>query len=326
MDKRDDQNDVALGKQDPAAISADALLAKSKLYAHRSLQAKSRSEEDVYQIWAALALELLAKASLANIHPCLVVDPTNPNSLLEACGINTDTKVKTIDVHVVYARLKHTVPKFGTPNAEACLRISQRRNAELHSGLAAFSGIHADTWEGEFWSTAQLILASMRLELTDWVGKDSQIPSDLARHFHEIKRQAARQRVADSKQQFEKPDGKKLSKKEIEVFREKSKSLAWYLYRKHFCYLLDNYTEQTCPACGCKAFMGGDRIDEQVIDQDLYSGYETVVKYYLPMEFYCPTCELHLDGNEELEAADLEHEYNEEEERQIEYEPEYGND
>lgn len=317
---------VVPGRQEPAAISADALLAKSKLYAHRALKAKSCDEDEIYQIWAALALELLAKASLAAIHPCLVVDPVNPNSLLEACGINTDTKVKTVDAHVVYARLKHTVPKFGTPNAEACLRISQRRNAELHSGLAAFAGIQADAWEGEFWSTAQLILASMELELEDWVGKDSKIPIELARHFHGIKQQAARQRIADAEQQFEKTDGKKRSKKEKDTLREQSKSLDWYSHRDHFRYFLDHYWDQICPACECKGFMGGDRVDEQVIDQDLRSGYEIVAEYYSPMEFYCPTCELHLEGTEELEVANLEQEYEEKDEREIEYEPEYGND
>lgn len=175
----------------PPAISAEALLGKSRVYASRALQAKGSKDSEVYQIWAALALELLGKAQLAGIHPCLVVETENTNSLLEACGVETDTKVKTISAHVVFARLKHTVEKFGTPHAEACKIISSRRNAELHSGQAAFAGMGDKDWEGQFWSTAQLILASMDLELEDWVGSDSKIPATLADDFHTIKVEAA---------------------------------------------------------------------------------------------------------------------------------------
>jgi hypothetical protein len=57
-------------KEVPPAISAEALLGKSQLYASRALQAKASKDSEVYQIWAALALELLGKAQLAGIHPC----------------------------------------------------------------------------------------------------------------------------------------------------------------------------------------------------------------------------------------------------------------
>lgn len=326
METPNNTNASPLERHESAAISADALLAKSKLYANRSLQAKSRNELETYQIWAALALELLAKASLARIHPCLVVDPTNPNSLLEACGINTDTRVKTIDANLVFARLKHTVPKFRTPNAETCLRISQRRNAELHSGLSAFSGIQADTWEGEFWSTAQIILISMNLQLHDWVGTDSRIPLELANHFRDIKQRAASQRVIDAQQHFEQVDGKKRKKIELDQLRNNSRNLDWNIYSKFFRYSLDQHWKQECPACACTGFMGGDRVDEQVINQDHHSGYEDVEIFYSPVEFYCPNCELHLEGYEEIEATNLEEDFIEEIEREIEYEPDYGND
>lgn len=70
---------------------------------------------------------------------------------------------------MVFARLKHTVAKFGTPHAKLCELISSRRNAELHSGQAAYAGVMDSNWEGEFWTTSELILASMGLELEDWV-------------------------------------------------------------------------------------------------------------------------------------------------------------
>ena len=44
------------------------------------------------------------------------------------------------------------------------------------------------------------------------------------------------------------------------------------------------------------------------------------------MEFYCPSCDLRLDGAEEMKAAEFEEEYIDQDEREIEYEPDYGND
>lgn len=318
----DKHSKSAPSKHESVALSADALFAKSRVFAHRALEAKDGEDHDVFQMWAALALELLAKASLAKIHPCLVVDSVNPNSLLEACGFNTNTVVKTVDANVVFARLKHTVPNFGTPNAEACRRISARRNAELHSGQAAFSGMALEAWEGEFWSAAQLILISMALDLEDWVGAESLVPLELLKHLRDIKAQAARQRIADAKATFVKDH----TKKALEALQTATRSFNSISYLGNFRYYLDHHWQQICPACGCTGFLGGDRGDEEVIDQDFSSGYETVNQYFSPMEFYCPTCHLHLEGEEALIVADLAEDYSEEIEREMEYEPDYGND
>ncbi|WP_226926381.1 MULTISPECIES: hypothetical protein, partial [unclassified Pseudomonas] len=79
-------------------------------------------------------------------------------------------------------------------------------------------------------------------------------------------------------------------------------------------------------ACESKGFLGGDRVHEEVIEQDHESGYETVERYSTPVEFYCPTCDLHLEGAEAMKAAGFDEEYVEQDEREIEYEPDYGND
>ena len=121
----------------PIALSHESLLVKSQLMAKRSVEAKHKDQETDCQLWAAGALELLAKAQLSGIHPSLVVEAENTNSLLEACGIPTSTKVRTINASVAYTRLNHTVPHFSTPVMESCKKLADRRNAELHSGEAA---------------------------------------------------------------------------------------------------------------------------------------------------------------------------------------------
>ena len=43
-------------------------------------------------------------------------------------------------------------------------------------------------------------------------------------------------------------------------------------------------------------------------------------------EFLCPTCGLHLSGTRELDVTDLPEQFYQTEEREREFEPEYGND
>ncbi len=43
-------------------------------------------------------------------------------------------------------------------------------------------------------------------------------------------------------------------------------------------------------------------------------------------KFRCPTCDLNLDGFDELDFAGLPTEHSDTDERQMEYEPDYGND
>lgn len=316
-------------KHEQPALSHDALLAKSCLYAQRALHAKGDNQADAYQLWAALALELLGKASLARIHPSLIVETANPNSLLEANGISTGTVVRTVDANIVFARLKHTVPHFGTPIAEACRSLATRRNAELHSGHAAFSGMPLEAWEGDFWSAAQLILTSMKLDLDAWLGADSRVPLELLQHVQHVKREAARRRVNHAAMMFEeKPGGGKRSKKEKEDIRNASKMIHWWDCKDKFRYLLNKVWNIQCPACKCIAFVGGDMISEELVDDQSHAepGWEVVEREYLPVEFFCSTCGLSLVGEEALDEVGLGNIYLEAYEREIEYEPDYGND
>ncbi len=78
------------------AISKEGLLGKSRVYVQRAFRAKQAKALDEYQLWLSLALELLGKAALANIHPSLIVDPQHAKSLFAASGIAVSSDIKTI--------------------------------------------------------------------------------------------------------------------------------------------------------------------------------------------------------------------------------------
>lgn len=315
-------------KQNPA-LSHEALLGKARLYFGRALAAKALREEDTYQLWGVIGLELLAKASLSRIHPSLVVEAANTNSMLEANGIATGTAVRTIDAQVAFARLKHTVPHFGTPIFKACETLAGRRNAELHSGQAAFVGLSLAAWEGDLWSAVQLILESIDLDLDSWLGKDAKEPKSLLEHLHHVKAEAAKQRIEHAKAMFDEDEsGKKRSKRDKELLREASINLNWFQQTERFRYFWKTHRRETCPACESLGFVAGDKIFEETADDqdDAEPGYEMVDVQYSLEEFLCPTCGLHLDGTDAMRAAGFDEFLEDQEEREIEYEPDYGND
>lgn len=83
----------------------------------------------------------------------------------------------------------------------------------------------------------------------------------------------------------------------------------------------------SCPACKCRAFMTGDQTGEDISEEhDEYAIWEIVDREFVGEEFRCTTCDLTLMGSDEINASGLNYIHEDQEEREMEYEPEYGND
>lgn len=312
----------------PLSVSHEGLLAKSKLHAKRSLDAKSGGHETECQLWAASALELLAKAQLAGIHPSLVVEADNTNSMLEANSIGTGTPVRTVSASIAYARLKHTVSGFSTPVHDESKKLAERRNAELHSGEAACAGVPINVWEGDFWNAAELILASMDMDLAEWLGADSKAPTHLLKAYRQAKREAAAKRVKQHEQAFKKTKEGKFTGSKFAELVAKTKAIDPESVVKNFHYLYTKYWHVQCPACRTLGIAAGD-LDWEGPAEDQSNaepGYEVIDRTYAPEEFFCPTCKLLLVGSDALDEADITDVHDETVEEEMRYEPEYGND
>ncbi len=72
--------------------------------------------------------------------------------------------------------------------------------------------------------------------------------------------------------------------------------------------------------------MAGDVLEEEIIEpSERWASWEEVRKTYQADEFACPRCKLAIVGSEALLFSGIELEHEEIDEREIEYEPEYGN-
>lgn len=89
----------------------------------------------------------------------------------------------------------------------------------------------------------------------------------------------------------------------------------------------DEIWTETCPACGCRAFMAGEQTGEDIGEErDEHAIWEIVDREFVGEEFRCPACELTLMGSDEIDAGGLNYIHEDQQEREMEYEPDYGND
>lgn len=306
------------------ALDHDALFNKAKIYIGKALIRKEAGDTDEYQLWASLALELLGKAALAKIHPSLIVDPTHYESLFAASGINISTDIKTITAKTLFERLRHVIIAFDESVKKFCTGISLRRNAELHSGETPFRTMRLEAWEAQFWHASQTILEYMEATLENWLGaSQAEAPKAILKHAAEAKRQAVTIRIQRAKETFE---ARKKADREASLREAENRSA--FHYKSLFTLVSDHEWECPCPACGGKAFLAGVQVDEDILDTygDEDGAWEQVETSYAAEQFRCPVCDLFLDGSDEVEYAGLDTEHSETEEREMQYEPEYGND
>lgn len=308
----------------PPALASSALYSKSQLYIQRALVRQSAGETDEYQLWASLALELLGKSALSSIHPSLIADPLHYQSLFAASGVNVSTDIKTITAKTLFERLQHLVKPFDVKVKDFCNQVANRRNAELHSGDAAFAATRAEKWEAEYWYAVDLILTFQGQTFETWLGADdAATPKDILANAKQAKLKLVEVRIERTASAF-----RELNKAARQKALKDASVKDIDDYPRLFVHSWDSSWEADCPSCTAKAFVVGELDYEDVIDVqgDEYGVWETVQRDYSGSVFRCPTCGLKLDGYDELALTELPLEHSDTDERQMEYEPEYGND
>jgi hypothetical protein len=305
------------------AINGNALHAKSMVYIGRALARKGAGDLDEYQLWTSLALELLGKAALARKHPSLVVDPTHWQSIFVAAGINATTDVKTITAKTLFERLAHLVPRFDKTVQKFCQDIAERRNAELHSADLPFRAMRLDAWESRYWHACDTILHYMGSSLEKWLGaEDAKAPRQLLEEAAKALEAAVKLRVEAAKEQFS-----ALKKAERERLATEGELREPEHQAGLFKGSFDEIWTEICPACQCRAFMTGEQTGEDISEErDEDAIWEIVDREFVGEEFRCPTCELTLKGSDEIDAAGLNYIHQDQQEREMEYEPDYSND
>jgi hypothetical protein len=275
----------------PAPWNTDALYAKALRYVQR--MAELNSNESEYALWSSFSLEFLARAALSNVSPALLAETDKSwSSLYNALGFTPAEErfsPKSIGIAEVFRRLSAILPTFTKELESFGIQHTGRRNAELHSGEAAFEGVRSSSWQPRFYQTCQVLVASMGMTLEDFVGADeSKIANQLMAAAADESAKAVKGDVEAYKRVW-------LAKDQTVRDTLVSQAAVWAIRQ-------DGH-RVVCPACGSQALVVGDPVNAPIrtLDEDVI----VETQDHLPNQFECIACGLKIAGLSRLGVMGL---------------------
>ncbi|MCG7873463.1 MAG: hypothetical protein JAZ11_15340 [Candidatus Thiodiazotropha lotti] len=268
--------------------SAEALFSKALLFTEQ--MNSSNADEWKYGLWSSLSLELLARASLANISPALLAEPNNWRNIMHALG-NAPTAKKftpnSIGTKEVLARLSELLPDFTQEVAGFCSKHVERRNAELHSGEIVFSGLGTSEWLPKYFKACQILLASLGKTLDDFVAD----PTSAQQLIDSLDDAAAKAVDQDIKAHA------KVWENKEEGSRNEAAHQAQAWATRHAGH------RAQCPSCRSPALLQGSPSGtvSTTVSDDVVIQRQTM----LPTSFECIACGLKISGFSKLSACGL---------------------
>jgi hypothetical protein len=275
----------------------ETLYAKARLYIRKGLEHEEPESEEV-PLWCILALELLARATLAKVSPALLADPTDGANVLYALGYTGKKAPRSIPAKTVFHRCTVICEGFTEEDYKLCMSWLNSRNEELHTGHLPFEGLRTSSWLSELYRVTQLLLEHNGSSLDDYIGKDrAQTALTMLESLSNVKAKEAHERVQAAREAF--------NALEIEDRLEKVRSAKKYVSERPR--LLGRIKVETCPSCESPAFVTGSLVrstnprdtEGELVQDDVW----------LPVELNCVACGLVIDEHGHLAALGLGDQY-----------------
>jgi hypothetical protein len=276
----------------PHIWSEDALLRKARVYAERASDVETGTSLE--QLWSLFAVELLARAAVARVHPVLLADPQDGAQLLHAFGFGNPKPPRSVPITTVFRRCQAIVPRFTESLTRDAVALMNLRNEELHTGGTVLETLRSSTWQPKYYAICEVLLDFLGLGLDDF------FPSQRASTARTILdglaqdvESAVKERIADRSRWFrDLDDGERATHLRDQVSATSIRNAP--ASRERIV---------ACPSCGSKAAVGGEaagssapRVGDGEIERDIRM---------LPTRFACAVCDLCLEGHAELYHAGL---------------------
>jgi len=292
--------------------NAEEFVGKAKLYFTRSAEADESSEERV--LWLLLGLEFLLRAPLARVHPTLLAVPEG-DSILHAAGVGgSAVRPRSVPAKTVIDRLGKIHATFGQDRGKDALFLTELRNSELHSSEAALGNAEALVWMPKFLSVLEAVCEILGSDPGDFLDESV---LDQARSYTETADRKVQHEVAELVKNASLVFGA-LKSEEVAARLAAQKFLErGYRYYVRDCPACDQHslvvqlspgrssnmaldedtdeityrivrvaTSADCRVCGLTLSStaqvmaaGVKRLDEEVITEDRYEGWEERMTY-----------------------------------------------
>ncbi|WP_331754160.1 hypothetical protein [Streptomyces sp. NBC_00826] len=235
---------------------------------------------------AGVAAEHLLKAYLANLHPALIVEGKDFNSLLHATGHGTRSSIdlsraKTIGMVEAHARVHTLLRKQMTIDAKTFLPVAVARNGVAHVGIHDVSEVQT-----VFTTCLQVIdplLTELQIDPKTYWGSYQQLHDMLIAQRIEAARIELESKLVKARAIFAQRYGH-LDPKDREIV------LATITRPQPSSIHGEHVEEALCPACGSRGGLVGE--------SHVQPGDDFVS--FAPYAFVCSACGLDLDGGGEL--------------------------
>ena len=272
--------------------SHDPLWSKACVYMQRALG--EPRDSGAFPFWASLALELVARSTLAHVHPALLADTSDRDgrNLVYAFGFTPTIKnfvPKSIPTSEVFSRCEGIVEGFTSELQKFCVGLATMRNEELHSGGLPFETFPNKLWLPRFYQACEALLKFQKKNLDDLLGKEE---ATAARHMLAAIADEGAKKVMKQIAHHTGTWNAKL-KTEKETLRKRA-ALAAQPSLGHVV---------KCPACGCKALLTGEEVRQ--LPPRLEDEFLVIQQIILPNKFVCAGCDLIIEGHSQLHAAEL---------------------
>jgi hypothetical protein len=164
----------------PPNASTAAFVTKAKRYVARATAHGAQSEEHAF--WLHMAVEPLLRAAVAQVNPVLLAEPRDDAAVLASLGVGGHPGIarsrKSSSLVALLARVD--AHRFGPDFARRSNALLERRNAECHSGAAAFANPRG-SWRDDFLRVALTICGFLGIEPGELLGEGlARIASDLS--------------------------------------------------------------------------------------------------------------------------------------------------
>ena len=268
----------------------DQLWNKAILWAQKAHEQDKGSTD--FPLMCAICLEILARATLAYVHPALLADPLDGENIMYVFGFSQTKQPKSIPIKTVFERCHKIVDKFTQAEIDFCMNMMYRRNQELHSGSNAFEDFPIKYWQYDFYRVLDLMLKSLNKGFDDLLSREEALMAKemISEEFTKVQN-GVKQLIGFTKDEFYRKS------------EEERKELIQNAIALNFVDTMNSkyIQEVKCPACGQTATISGEltKIGDPVFRDDRIVRQISV----LPTKLVCYVCELRLNGYNKLHAA-----------------------
>lgn len=239
---------------------------------------------------AGIAVEHLLKAYLVSLHPALIVDGRDFDSLLHATGHGAHaskpaTRARTIGLMDAHTRV-HAVLRARIPIDKRALEpVAEARNGVAHSGTHDAADVQT-----VFTTCLRLIdplLTELQIDPATYWGRYTRLHDRLIEERAKATRIQLEGKLAKARATFEQRY-EHLSPKERElVLTSATRRPTSYMEREE---------ERACPVCASTGWLIGDTYVDRT---------NGAVVVFVPYIFQCTACDLEIENEEFWEMGDL---------------------